>query len=319
MMNFQVLGYVGAPDYEELGGTGHDRMNDSRVQRIDVPASFSLRETCAPVWWIGERSPRHAWMEDMLIVVETSGEQAVSREVTQPIPGVLQISSLNDGEDHAAWARGVLGTGVNMPSWDDPVLAKLAATFPGMRPYSDASLFAGIITAIIGQSVSLASAAAAQRKLAMAFHPGVIRHERVFSPLPTAAQLADASLDIIRASGVTWKRAEALQFIAREHMAGRLPTDEQAASDQEEATRALLALPMVGKWTAQSVLLWGIGAVDAHPTGDVALLNAARKAYAWPAMTMRELDALSEKWRPNRGIAARLLWANLFGTPPAGP
>jgi 3-methyladenine DNA glycosylase/8-oxoguanine DNA glycosylase len=292
-------------------------MNNSRYQCIDVPASFSLRETCAPVWWIGERSPRHAWIEDTLVVTEASGDHVVYREVTQPIPGVLRISSTVSDVHHATWARRVLGTGVNMPSWSDPVLEKLSGTFPGMRPYSDGSLFAGIITAIIGQSVSLASAAAAQHKLAMAFNPGVIRQERVFSPLPTASQLADASLDLIRASGVTWKRAEALQFIAREQLAGRLPTDDQATSDQDEVTRALLALPMVGKWTAQSVLLWGIGAMDAHPTGDVALLNAVRKAYARPTMTMRELDALSEEWRPDRGMAVRLLWANLFGTPPA--
>ena len=291
-------------------------MNGPGYKRIGVPATFSLRETCGPVWWIGERSPRHAWIGDMLIVVETVGEHVVYREVTQPAPGVLQISSPDNNEDHAAWAERVLGTGIDMPGWDDPVLASLAKRYPGMRPYSDGSLFAGIVTAIIGQSVSLASAAAAQRKLAMAFHPGVILHQRMFSPLPTAAQIADASLDLIRASGVTWKRAEALQFIAREQIAGRLPTDEQATSDQEEVTRALLALPMVGNWTAQSVLLWGIGAMDAHPTGDVALLNATRKAYASPGMTMQGLDALSERWRPNRGMAARLLWTNLFGIPP---
>lgn len=289
-----------------------------RSNRTEVPVSFSLRETCAPVWWVGQRSPRHAWINDTLIVVEGLDKHVLWREVTQPGPGILHMSSPPTEESGTAWARRVLGTGVDMPDWTDPVLRMLAARSPGMCPHSDGSLFAGIITGIIGQSVSLASAAAAQRKLDMAFHPGIEQHGRMFYPLPIASQLADASVDLIRTSGVTWKRAEALQFIAREQVARRIPTDEEARIAPEEATSDLLSLPMVGKWTAQSVLLWGIGAPDAHPTGDVALLNAARKAYGKPAMTMKELDALSETWRPNRGIGARLLWANLFGIPTVG-
>jgi 3-methyladenine DNA glycosylase/8-oxoguanine DNA glycosylase len=78
----------------------------------------------------------------------------------------------------------------------------------------------------------------------------------------------------------------------------------------------LLALPLVGRWTAESVLLWGLGADDAYPTGDVALLRAARLAYGQPDMTHSELNALAEAWRPGRSWAARWLWLNLFGPAP---
>jgi 3-methyladenine DNA glycosylase/8-oxoguanine DNA glycosylase len=77
-----------------------------------------------------------------------------------------------------------------------------------------------------------------------------------------------------------------------------------------------MALPLVGRWTAESVVLWGIGAPDAHPTGDVALLRAARAAYGRPELTLKELDVLAEQWRPARGLAARLLWTELFGPAP---
>jgi DNA-3-methyladenine glycosylase II len=74
-----------------------------------------------------------------------------------------------------------------------------------------------------------------------------------------------------------------------------------------------MELPLVGRWTAESALLWGVGAPDAHPSGDIALLRAVRNAYGLPEMTLKDLDVLSEAWRPARAIAARLLWTELLG------
>jgi 3-methyladenine DNA glycosylase/8-oxoguanine DNA glycosylase len=255
-------------------------------------------------------------LADKLIVVEMAGDHPAWREVSQPRPGVLSITSSGTGEDDDAWSRRVLSCDVEPPTVSDPTIRQLAQTFPGLRPYSDGSLFDGLLTAIIGQSVSLASAAAAQFKLAAAFNSGIDLHGRLFYPLPTASQLVDARVELIRESGVTWKRAEGIRFAAQEQIAGNLPTDEEGRSAPEDTIRALMKLPMVGRWTAESVLLWGIGAPDAHPTNDIALLNAARLAYERPEMTFRELDALSDGWRPARSIAARLLWTQLLGLPP---
>lgn len=283
---------------------------------IRVPASFSLAQSCAPAWWVGARSPRHAWLDDALVVVESREERVGWRHVSQPGPGMLRIVGNKEREEpDAVWAERVLRTSAGMPDFGDPVIARLAHEYPGLRPYCDGSLFDGLITAIIGQSISLVSAAAAQRKLAASFSPGITLCDRQFFPLPSASQLADASPELVRASGVTWKRAEGIIVAAKEYLAGNLPDDEAAQSAPDEAVRALMALPMVGRWTAESVLLWGIGAADAHPTNDVALLNAARDAYEIPELDFKGLDVLAEQWRPGRSIAARLLWTKMFGYP----
>ena len=289
---------------------------DMRTQEIVIDDVYSLRETCAPVWWVRHRSPRHAWLDNALVTVELMEEQLVWREVRQPHPGLLTITSATTDEADGACCSRVLGINAEIPEFTDPVIGALAKEFPGLRPYSDGSLFDGILTAIIGQSVSLASAAAAQFKLAAAFSPGCELHGRTFHALPTASQLADASVELIRASGVTWKRAEAIKFIAQEQIAGNLPSEQDASAAQDDVIKLLMKLPMIGRWTAESVLLWGIGALDAHPTNDVALLNAARQTYHRPEMTFKDLDALSEQWRPARSIAARLLWTQFLGLPP---
>lgn len=282
---------------------------------LDVPERFSLRTSSAPVWWVGHRNPRQAWIDNTLVHVEREGERIILREVRQDKPGQVTIASNSAPEADATWFLRMFNSGLDMPRFDDPVIADLAERYPGLFPFSDGSLFNGLLTAIIGQSVSLASAAAAQHKLARSFGEGVVAYNREFWPLPTAEQLADASIEIIRACGVTWKRAEAILHIAREQVAGSLPDDDIARERPDEIVTELLKLPLVGKWTAESVLLWGIGAPNAYPPGDVALLRAARKAYGRPDMSMNDLHILAEQWQPARSIAARLLWTDLLGQP----
>jgi 3-methyladenine DNA glycosylase/8-oxoguanine DNA glycosylase len=216
----------------------------------------------------------------------------------------------------AEWGRRVLGLEIRLPRYDDPVMARLAATYPGMRPFCDGSVFEGIITAVVGQSISVAAAAVTQAKLAALFAEPVEISGRLYRPLPRPDQLAEATAELIRSSGVTWKRAEAIKFAAGEMFAGNLPPDDMARSHPEDTVVELMKLPLVGRWTAESVVLWGTGAPNAHPTGDVALLRAAKAAYDMPELTLKELDVLAERWQPARGLAARLLWTDFFGPAP---
>lgn len=212
----------------------------------------------------------------------------------------------------------VLGSGIGLPRYDDPVIANIACRFPGLHPYCDGSVFDGIVTAIVGQSISVAAAAVTQAKLAALFAEPVMIDGKPYRPLPHPSQLAGSTDELIRASGVTWKRAAAIRFAAREWLDGNLPTDRFAREQPEASVTELMKLPLVGRWTAESVVLWGVGAPNAHPTGDVALLRAARQSYERPELTPKELDVLAEQWQPARGLAARLLWTELFGPAPEG-
>ncbi len=279
---------------------------------IPVPRPFSLRVSVGPALWVGDRSPRHAWINDALVWCGRERQQRATRIVEQIQPGVLQITGSAHGGLDPQWARDVLRVEATVESWNEPVLAEIAGRFPGLAPYGDGSLFEGLVTSIVGQSISVASAAVTQRRLAFLFDEGVELHGRLFAPLPTAQMLADASVDLIRSSGVTARRAEALKKIGRFAAEGDFPSDEEARRDPEAVHQALLPLPQVGNWTAASALHWGVGSPDAWPSGDIALLNAIHFAYLDYSLSMRDIDEMAEAWRPYRGIAARLFWTNLF-------
>ncbi|MNQ91892.1 hypothetical protein D3C85_1072920 [compost metagenome] len=65
----------------------------------------------------------------------------------------------------------------------------------------------------------------------------------------------------------------------------------------------------MGKWTAETFLMFCEGRLDVFPGGDVALQEAMRWADAADDRpNEKQAYARAEIWRPHRGVAAHLLW-----------
>ena len=103
--------------------------------------------------------------------------------------------------------------------------------------------------------------------------------------------------------------------IARLHESGGFPPEPTLNCDLDLTRTALRALPLVGPWTAESALLWGLGMPDIYPSGDVALLRAAKRAYDRPDMTMsngRAVEGMEPLALVGRPIACgQICWVGL--------
>lgn len=283
--------------------------------RIETTPGYSLAQTCAPVAWGGGRWPGQDWIEGRLIWVGQDDGGMILREARQPAPHrpIVVVRSNRAADDDTDWAERVLGTGRTLPVLTDPVISAIAERYAGMRPWSNGIIFEGVVTAIVGQSISVQAAAVTERKLCALFSEAIELLGRTFWPMPTVAQLAAADPAVVRLSGVTQRRANGIVAIAKIAQEGGLISAKDAMADTAKALLTLVALPQVGRWTAESVLLWGLGVDDAYPIGDVALLRAARLAYGRPDLSHLEMNALAEGWRPGRSWACRWLWLHLFG------
>lgn len=281
---------------------------------------LDLEMTVAPVAWGKGRWPSVDWIDGELVQIRRS---AISPElglirVRQDGAGSLLVSGFQAQSDAAEWLRATLGWQRTPPEMADPVVALHAARFSGMRPYSHGcSLAQALMTVIIGQGVTVQGGAVLERRLASLHSPGLEYAGRAFYPFPSAEQLATTPIEQVRSTGLTGRRAEGIVQIARLELEGSVPGVADAHEYPEQTIARLRQLPMVGPWSAAAALLWGIGSDDAHVTGDVALLRAARLAYERPEMTLKELDVLAEAWRPNRAWAARWLWLHLLGPAPS--
>ena len=90
-----------------------------------------------------------------------------------------------------------------------------------------------------------------------------------------------------------------------------LDLDELAHAPEDDVHAALTAVPGIGPWSADIFLLFCLGRADAFAAGDLALQTAAMSALDLDERPSREALALiAECWRPWRGVAAHLLWAD---------
>ncbi|MFO6463199.1 DNA-3-methyladenine glycosylase family protein [Jannaschia sp. KMU-145] len=153
--------------------------------------------------------------------------------------------------------------------------------------------FGALLSAIVGQQVSVASALAINGRLADA-------------GLVTEVAIRASTEDDLKACGLSRQKmryARALAEAGIDWTALRvMPTDEVVAT--------LTAVPGIGAWTAEIYAMFSLGHADVFAPGDLALQEGARMVYGQADRpTERALRAWSADWSPWRSVAARLFWA----------
>jgi len=158
--------------------------------------------------------------------------------------------------------------------------------------------FSGLTRIIVSQQLSVASAGAIFARL-----------ETALAPLD-AASLTAATDETLRACGLSSPKIRALRSIAAAVSSGGLDLPGLARLDAEAAHSALVQVKGIGPWTADIFLLFCLGHPDAFPAADLALQEAAKIALKLKTRPdAARLERLAERWRPYRGVAARMLWA----------
>ncbi|WP_155065135.1 DNA-3-methyladenine glycosylase family protein [Paracoccus limosus] len=153
--------------------------------------------------------------------------------------------------------------------------------------------FGSIRDAVVSQQISTSAAAAILRRMAEA-------------GLADEAGIRAATDDQLRAAGLSRPKARYLRGIAE---AG-LDWPGLRDLEDEAVVARLVALPGIGRWTAEIYLKFALGRADVFASADLALAEAVRLLYDLPERPgPRALVALAEPWRPWRAVAARALWA----------
>lgn len=158
--------------------------------------------------------------------------------------------------------------------------------------------FEGLSRIIVGQQLSVASASAIWNRTRALIEP--------FEPKGLSAA-ADAEL---RSAGLSAGKVRTLRALARACAEEGLDIAALDALDETAIRERLMRVSGIGPWTADIYVMFCLGRADSWAPGDLALQVAAGMAFALEARPgPAELEALAERWRPWRGVAARVLWA----------
>jgi DNA-3-methyladenine glycosylase II len=154
-----------------------------------------------------------------------------------------------------------------------------------------------LLRAIVGQQVSVASAASLWAKLTAA----------VGDP-PDPQVLLAASDETLRSAGLSRQKASYARSLAEEVVSGRLDFAGLPADD-EEAIAELVRVKGIGRWTAEVYLLFAEGRTDIWPAGDLAVQIETGRIMGLDAKpTEKRVRKLAEAWSPHRGAFAIFTW-----------
>lgn len=148
-------------------------------------------------------------------------------------------------------------------------LAPVAHALRGMRPPRFPSLFETFTNVVPFQQVSLDAGTATVRRLVERYGDSLVHNGERRYAYPTAARVARARLDSLRACGLSAMKAECLRSVAAAIQAGDLTEDALCRLSTSDAMQLLTSLRGVGPWSAALVLLRGLGRLDVFPERDV--------------------------------------------------
>jgi len=226
----------------------------------------------------------------------------------------LRLSDLRDTAAAVERARRLVDADADPVAVDaalagDPVLAPLVARRPGIRVGGHVDGFEAAVRCVLGQQVSLGSAAGMTARLVRTYgvplvDPAPDEPTHVF-PTPAALAAADPG-----ALGLTRRRALTLHELACAAAEG---WELDRGLDRAATRERLLAMPGVGPWTVDLLALRAWGDPDVWLPTDLVTRQALTSLGLTP-------DAAA-RWRPWRSYAQLHLWHHALDqrARPAGP
>lgn len=180
----------------------------------------------------------------------------------------------------------------------DPALARAHVQTPAFEWRLRPGGYEGLFRMIVEQQVSVAAAASIWARTVEGLGGEV-----------TAQAVLAHDVETLRTFGLSGQKARYGREIALAQVEGRIDLEHMQTLSDEAAIAALTAIKGVGKWTAETYLMFCEGRLDVFPGGDVALQEAMRWAdRADLRPREKQAYARAEIWRPWRGVAAHLLW-----------
>lgn len=157
--------------------------------------------------------------------------------------------------------------------------------------------FQSLVLFILEQQVSLASAYAAFKKL----------KEKI--GFVTPAKILAMTDEELRACYFSRQKIVYARELANIIQSRQLVLKRINVLADEEVRKEMIKIKGIGHWTVDVYLMHSLQRTDLFPLGDIALVNSLKEVKRLPKeVSKEEMLAIAEAWRPNRTVAAMILW-----------
>jgi DNA-3-methyladenine glycosylase II len=185
----------------------------------------------------------------------------------------------------------------------DPLLGPLAERMRGLKPPRFPTVFEALVNGVACQQLSLDVGIHLLNRLVA--HRGRAVSEDPDGPraFPTPEELTTVQPDELKLHGFSLTKARTIVDTARAIVAGDLDLESLEHVDDREAIERLTSLRGVGRWTAEYVMLRGLGRLHIFPGDDVGAHNKLRRFFDIDGeLDYDSVKRLLDPWDPYAGV-----------------
>ena len=185
----------------------------------------------------------------------------------------------------------------------EPKLRELAERYRGLKPVQFPTIFETLANAFACQQFTIAAGVQLLNRLARKGSVSFETKEGVVFGFPEPSDLLGLPPRTYRELGFSRQKTNAFRELSKNLMSRDLDLETLAKCKNEDAIRFLLGLRGVGRWTAEYVLLRGLGRLDVFPGDDVGAQNGLSK---WlrrsKPMDYASVRRALKRWEPYAGF-----------------
>ena len=183
----------------------------------------------------------------------------------------------------------------------DKVLMKLIELHGIKGPQTEDDVYRVLLRSITGQQLSTKAADTIWNRFIGLFPDSY----------PATNLLLATDKEELRKTGLSYQKAEYVQNIARFHLENDLNNAAFKEASDEDIILQICSIKGVGIWTAQMLLMFGLGRENVFPLNDLGIKSAMISLYGIQSSGKQlnnDLEEIANHWSPYRTYACRLLW-----------
>ncbi|KTD53683.1 DNA-3-methyladenine glycosylase [Legionella santicrucis] len=253
--------------------------------------------------WDGKHYSRLLFLDNKLfkIVIEQKNESQIYVSIDKNINPLTQDKVIAQLEILLGLQQDLQG--FYQIAAQDLQLNQLVNQFKGLKPPRFPSLFEALVNAISCQQISLAAGLHIQNRLIETYGMKIQEKESVFYAFPRPCEIANSSVSALRKIGYSTHKCDTLIHLASVFNENESVFSQLETQNNEEIIHFLCSFKGIGRWTAEYVLLRGLGRLDVFPGDDIgAQNNLYRLLHLKSKPGYKEISEITAKWHPYAGL-----------------
>ncbi len=183
----------------------------------------------------------------------------------------------------------------------DKTLGRAIALIGPIKRETTPDPFTAIVHSIVGQQISTKAQATVWARCQEAVAPGLAHM--------TPQAMVETPMESLRACGLSQRKVDYIYGLTNKVLAGEVPLDCLAKMSDEEIIKVLSALPGIGCWTAEMLLIFCLERPDVLSFNDLAIKRGMEILYRHKKVDRPLFEKYRRRYSPWCSVASLYLWA----------